>query len=495
MKLRPHQIADLSSIASALRQGHRKIMTQAPVGAGKTVTAARIVSGARAKGKQPIFVVPYTVLIDQTVERFIEYGIDPREIGVIQSNHPMTDISRPVQVATAQTLAQRNINKLRSDLVIIDEAHVRHDVLLNWMEEWNGVPFIGLSATPWSAGLGKYYTTLVRNSSIVELVDQGYLTPYRIFAADHPDLSGVPVRAGEYAKGALSEAMQRGAIVGRTVAHWRKHAEGRKTLVYAVDRAHAKALQGEFEAAGIPAGYIDSYTEGEDRASILRDLTEGRLQVVTSVGCLVAGVDLPPVDCIAICRPTKSPMLAIQILGRGLRTHPGKQDTLVLDYGSVFVRLGLPEDIEEGHAELDDGTKGQNSQREKDPPKPKECPSCGYLKAPKVHQCPACGFAPERQPEVEQVDAELEELVPAAKRKINRDTSPEQKGRFFAGLQQYGIEKGYKPGWAANQYRERFGVWPNAYKNVEPQDPDQYTRNWIKSQQIRYAKRQGRRAA
>lgn len=492
MNLRPHQTRTLHALARAIAGGHRRVAVQMPTGAGKTVLAARIIEGNLAKGGRPIFVAPAISLIDQTVERLVQYGIDIRNIGVIQASHPMTDYAKPVQVASAQTLARRKAHRLDQSLVIVDECHIQQRSIHDWMAAWNATPFIGLSATPWAKGMAKHWDCLVQEVGIRDLIDDGYLSPYRIFAASHPDLTGVKTRGGDYVESDLSEAMQRGALVGDTVRHWRAHGEGRPTLVFCVDRPHAKAMHAEFSAAGIPAGYIDAYTDRQDRQVVADQFHSGELKVVCNVGCLTTGVDWD-VRCIVMCRPTKSESLWVQIGGRGLRTAEGKADCLILDHSDTAMRLGFFEDVEASKTELCDGKRSERGSRDRDEPLPKPCGSCGYMKPAKTHKCPACGFAPERQPDIEYVSAELQELEPgraeSAKAKRNRNTPVAEKARFFAGLQWYAQERGYKPGWAANQYRERYGVWPNAHRDVQPAPPAPEVRSWIKSQQIRYAKR------
>ncbi|MEH3117040.1 MAG: DEAD/DEAH box helicase family protein [Methylorubrum populi] len=324
-ELRPHQARIIEQLRRSLSTGHRRPMVQAPTGAGKTVVAGAIVKGALAKGKRVLFVVPAIALIDQTVRSFFAEGIE--DIGVIQGNHPMTDGTKPVQVASIQTLQRREIPPF--DIVVIDEAHRWFEMLGLWMAapDWATVPFVGLSATPWTKGLGKHYDDLIRVTTTAELIAAGYLSPFRVYAPSHPDLSGVRTVAGDYHEGDLGEAMNKPELVADVVTTWRQRGENRPTFVFAVDRPHAKRLQAEFERAGVACGYIDAYTKPDEREALFRRFTAGELRVISSVGCLTTGVDLD-VRCIVLARPTKSEMLFVQIIGRGLRTAPGKTDCL-----------------------------------------------------------------------------------------------------------------------------------------------------------------------
>ena len=140
-----------------LRQ--RQTGAASTTGFGKTLLAAAIIEGALAKNKRVIFTVPARSLVDQTVKAFWDDGI--RDVGVIQAWNPMTDWSRPVQVASVQTLQRRPIPN--ADFVIIDECHRWFDLYATWMSDplWQDPPFIGLSATPWTRGLGKYFDDLI----------------------------------------------------------------------------------------------------------------------------------------------------------------------------------------------------------------------------------------------------------------------------------------------------------------------------------------------
>ncbi len=476
--LRPHQTQAIAMLRSSLGRGSRRPMVQAPTGFGKTLLAAHIIAGARAKGNRVIFVVPAVSLVDQTVAAFREVGI--RDIGVMQADHEMTNRGQPVQVASIQTLARRQIPD--AGLVIVDEAHRWFRFMGQWMARWDAVPFIGLSATPWTKGLGKHYDDLIVAATTRELIDAGYLCQFRVFAPSVPDLSGVRTQAGDWHEGDLGLAMDKQPLIADIVRTWLDIGENRPTLVFCVNRAHARHVQERFQAAGVQCGYIDHTTDRQDRNQIAKEFNRGDLRVVANVGCLTTGVDWD-VRCIVLARPTKSEILFTQIIGRGLRTADGKADCLILDHSDTHVRLGFVTDIQ--HETLCDGS--EKAKQERKEPLPKACPSCAFIKPPRTAVCPACGFVAAAQNVVEVAPGELQEL--RAKKKANREWLPSEKSSFYAELQGYAMERGYKSGWASHKYAARFGVWPNAYRGVEPKAPTQETLGWIKSQQIRDAKR------
>jgi superfamily II DNA or RNA helicase len=147
--LRPHQERALEALRRSLASGHRRPMLQAPTGFGKTLTAAHIIQRALDRGKRVAFSVPALSLIDQSVAAFEAEGIEC--VGVMQGIHLRTDRDQPVQVCSVQTIARRKRPEV--DLILVDEAHELHKEIFRWMADCPDVPFIGLSATPWSRGL------------------------------------------------------------------------------------------------------------------------------------------------------------------------------------------------------------------------------------------------------------------------------------------------------------------------------------------------------
>jgi superfamily II DNA or RNA helicase len=480
--LRPDQTRALDLLSESLASGKRRPLIQAPTGWGKTVLATAIAHHALTRDQRIVFVAPALSLIDQTVDRFYTEGIT--EIGVIQANHPMTNGARRVQIASAQTLGRR-LRPL-ADIVVVDEAHRLHRCILKWMTDadWRHVPFIGLSATPWTRGLGRYYDHLIIASATRERIDAGHLSPFRVFAPSHPDLSGVRTVAGDYHEGDLGMAMNKAPLVADIVTTWLERGQDRPTICFAVNCAHAQALHQQFEVAGITTDYIDAYTDRMEREKIKLKFHAGLVRVVVNVGCLTTGIDWD-VRCIILARPTKSEMLYVQMIGRGLRTAQGKTNCLILDHSDTTMRLGFVTDIH--HDQLDDGRERQSSKRDRSPPLPSPCPSCAFLRPAKVHVCPACGFAPERRSDIKPVDGELMEVTPRG-----TPAPYSERQRWFSGLLYIAERRDYKQGWAAYKFKERFGFWPDAMLK-EPRPPATDIVNWVKSRQIAWAK--ARRAA
>lgn len=480
-ELRPIQNFAIDLVRNSLLTGHKRPMLQCPTGFGKTVLASAIVLGALSKGKRVIFCVPAISLIDQTVKSFWADGI--RDIGVIQGNHELTDYSKPVQIASIQTLARRRLP--HADLVVVDEAHRWFKFYEDWMAQWGLIPFIGLSATPWTKGLAKHYDDLIVAATTEDLIEDGYLSKFKVYAPNSPDLSKVRTVAGDYHEGDLADVMDQPPLIADVVQSWLKHGENRPTLCFAVDRAHAKHLAERFEAAGVSTAYIDAYTEMDERNEIAKLFHAGSVKVVCNVGCLTTGIDWD-VRCIVLARPTKSEILFTQIIGRGLRTADGKENCLILDHTNTHEKLGFVTDIK--HSTLDDGKpkKSSGGDKEKQEKLPKKCGKCSLIKPVGIHICPQCGFAPEKQTDITEAAGELTEM------RGKKKASQAAKQDFYSGLITYARQKGRADGWVAHTYKEYFGVWPRGLSRNAGEISSE-CRGFIQHKNIKFAK--GRKAA
>jgi DNA repair protein RadD len=203
--LRPHQERALGALRGSLAAGKRRPMLQAPTGFGKTLTAAHIIWRALDKGKRVAFVVPALSLIDQTVAAFEAEGIHC--IGVMQGAHDRTDETQPVQVCSIQTIARRK--RPAVDLVLVDEAHQLHRKIFRWMKDCPNIPFIGLSATPWTRGLGRHYDDLITAATTADLIRNGFLSHFKTFAPSEPDRAGVKTVGGDFHEGELARPRAR----------------------------------------------------------------------------------------------------------------------------------------------------------------------------------------------------------------------------------------------------------------------------------------------
>jgi DNA repair protein RadD len=207
--------------------------------------------------------------------------------------------------------------------------------------------------------------------------------------------------------------------------------------------------------------------------------------VVCNVAVLTHGVDWD-VRCVILARPTKSEMLYVQMVGRGLRIADGKDHCLILDHSDSTLRLGFVTEVH--HEHLDDGKTRETIKR--DAIKlPKACPQCAFLSPPSTPECPNCGFVAAPVNKVEHAEGELAELRRDKVSIIDPATLAERQRRFYAELAFIARDRGYKRGWVAHKFKEKFGRWPNGLYNLMPLPPSDGTLRWVKSRNIAWAKR------
>ena len=494
--LYPYQQEALDQVNQSYLIGSRRVLLQAPTGSGKTVIAATFIRDLVAQRKRVAFCVSRTALISQTFARFQENGLTDAQMGIIWADQTTDRDWCPVKICSAQTLERRQLPDV--DVVVIDEAHELREVYRRWMTEHDRVQFLGLTATPWSKGLGLYFDKLVRSTTSADLIAQGALSKFRVFAPSHPDLAGIKTVAGDYHEGELSDRMTQATLVADVVQTWLERAGGQPTICFAVTRAHAAALQLQFEANGVPCGYVDCYTSQEDRTTLAENFASGAIKVVCNVGVLTTGIDWD-VRCLILARPTKSEILFVQMVGRALRTAPGKDSALILDHSDTHLRLGMVTDID--YPDLDVTKPGQSAsqarKRKDDIALPKECKACSALIPAGQRQCLECGEVLKPNSRVEIVQGELIEIFADGSRKhlmsateVCRSMPKQDVFRQLKWIQE---ERGFKSGWVFHTYRDLYGVGPSFNQSIQPMRPTDSVLAFVRSKFIRYAKATGTR--
>lgn len=339
---RPFQQAAHEALRQGFRDGHKNQLIMAPTGAGKTYLGHRIAHEALMKGRKVTFLCDRTTLINQTSKTADAYGLAAH--GIVQANHWRRN-DMPYQIASAQTLAKRGYWP-ESDVIIIDEAHTQLKVWTEFIQNTKAA-CIGLSATPFSPGLGKLFTNLINATTMHDLTQSGVLVPMRVFTCKRADMSGAATSGGEWTDRAAEERGME--IIGDVVTEWVKFGENRKTIVFGATIKHCQEMARQFLDAGVMAAVFTSETTAAERELLIKEYSKrnSTLRVLISVEALAKGFDVPDVGCVVDCRPLrKSLSTAIQMWGRGLRSSPdtGKQDciardTLVLtDKGEVKIQ-------------------------------------------------------------------------------------------------------------------------------------------------------------
>jgi superfamily II DNA or RNA helicase len=494
IELRDYQDELINKIRRSIQNGHKRIIVQSHVGSGKTVIASQIMRSATEKLNRVIFFAPRRQLIYQTVETLSSYGISS---GVIMAGVPR--FTQPkIQCASFDTVVSRVSNNRMSmpeaNIAIADEAHMTYSkARLEVLSHYDIV--LGLTATPCLAnglGMGGFYTDIVESLSMSEMVEKGYLVPMRYFIGMSPDLSGCRLdQDGDWREADLAKVNDNAELIGDIYKNWKRIAGDRTTLVFAVNRKHAVHLHNEFISHGVTCDYIDGDTPPDERERIRLDVDSGKTQVVVNIGVMIAGVNWPRISCIVMARQTRNIATWIQCLGRGSRLYPGKTDTIVIYHGDNFDELGPIDDPIEWSLDDKETVKDRKQRKKKEQKEPKDikCKVCSFIfKSSKT--CPNCGHEIVSKGEKIPVhDIELQEIVTKSK------VTPEYKAQFYSQLLGYQKIHRKADNYALAIFRSKFGEWPYNKNNAKPVQPTQEVLDYIKSENIRYAKSKKRRAA
>jgi superfamily II DNA or RNA helicase len=389
------QTRAIETLREGLRAGHKNQLLVLPTGGGKTIASLMLIAESLKKGRRATFVCDRITLINQSSENADKYGLHNH--GIVQADHWRRDNSLPFQIASVQTIQARGYWPT-ADLVVIDEAHVLHSAHKELLGS-RRVPVIGLTATPCTKGLGKYFTNVVNAATMHELTEAGILVPMKILSCTAPDMKGAETDSkGEWTHKAASE--REAKIIGDVVTEWITHGENRKTIAFGADIAYCTQLVQRFNAAGVYAAAYTSETSDAECGELLKEFRkpDSDVRILVSVEKLAKGFDVPDVGCVIDARPLrKSLSTAIQMWGRGLRSSPGKANCILLDFTRNIVRF-MPEfeDVYyNGFRSLDESEKLDARPRDDDQCEAAGCPECGYK--PFRRRCLSCGHEKQSQ--------------------------------------------------------------------------------------------------
>lgn len=445
MSLRPRQLQAIEDLRQAYRDGYRAPILVAPTGFGKTHTSAEIIRSAVARGHSVWFLAHLREILDATSRK-----LDAERIahGFIMAGKPENPAAA-VQVVMVQTAVRRLGRYRKPDLIVIDEAHLAVAETYRKVVQDCGSPrLLLLTATPVrldGRGMREVADIIVPTCGTAELIAEGLLAPVRYYAPTRPDLAGVRTIAGDYAQGDLAKAMNKPSITGDAVDHYRRLAHGRPAVAFCTNIAHAKATAEAFHQAGYHAMAISGDSKPEERDQALHGLNAGDLDVVCNCALWVAGVDAPAIGCIIMLAPTKSLVKYLQSVGRGLRTHPGKQNLIVLDHAGNAFTHGLPTEPRE--YSLDGAKKRAKAADDVEPVR--QCERCYFVHSP-APVCPNCGNVhPVKERKLQQQAGDLEEL-----REVKRAKRQEVgRARTYHDLIAIAKERNYAMGWVYQMAR------------------------------------------
>jgi ATP-dependent helicase IRC3 len=340
-KLRPYQKAAVGSVTARYRAGDRRLLVYLPTGAGKTVIATFIIEALRRGSGlgRCLFVAHRREILDQTARTLAQHlpGLDVQVEQGERTGSPSADVI----VASVQSLLRRKerYDPRAFDLIVCDECH--HALSPSWEEVigyfWKQASgrtlLLGMTATPRRTD-GRSALALFGEPAFelsrADLEDLGYLVPMRYFTVTGDlQLDRLELAGGDFQSSALSRIMDTPVHRALCVKAWLEQGTGKRTLAFCAGVEHARHLAEDFRAIGVNAEMIDGKTK--ERRQLLDRFQAGDFPLLTNYGVLTEGFDDPGVSCILMARPTTSPLVYTQCLGRGLRSAPGKSTCTVID--------------------------------------------------------------------------------------------------------------------------------------------------------------------
>jgi len=487
LALRDYQNKTLDALRDGFLAGSRAQVLYAPTGAGKTEMAIALLQATKQKGNRAAMLLDRIILCDQTSQRLQRYQIDH---GVLQSGHWRYRPAEHIQVCSAQTLEKRG-SFPGLNLLIVDECHAMREQTVEFIKSNPDIKVIGLSATPFTKGLGRVYDRVISTVTTSQLVEQKVLVPLRVFIAKEIDMTGAKKVAGEWSQ---AEASSRGQkITGDIVQEWVSKTTAifggpRKTIVFCAGVNHGADLARKFSEQGYNFVAISYKDDDQYKRDVIEEFSkpDTTMHGLIATDILTKGFDVPDVMIGISARPfSKSLSSHIQQMGRVMRGHPGKEFALWLDHSGNYLRFR--EDWEEVYGSgvhgLDDGkekAKKEPTDKEKAAAK---CPACGALWSSGTDICSHCGYVRPRKSLVQEVPGEMEELKP-------RNANAMTKQQWWSMIYYNTLHKGWSRGRASHTFREKFGHWPNGLKDV-PVMPNREVEGYIRSRMIAYIK--GRR--
>lgn len=357
---RAYQIQAVKALIEAYHAGKRQLLLRLPTGAGKTVVSALLIEKMLAliPGRRILFIAHRKEIIEQTAEK-IAQQVGSKLVTIEQASLSACPNARVV-VASIQTLTHRldEYNAKNFGLLIIDECH--HAFAKTWLDtiayfgKNEDTLLLGLTATPKRSD-GRCITGLFRDTafeiSLGELQEQGFLVPMDYYTIEASlGLGSLSLDAsGDFQTTQLGKIMNTTELRALILRAWLEKAYGQKTIIFCASIAHAEDLTHDFLQFGVKAAFISGQSQNRDE--LIDDFRQGRITVLSNYNVLTEGFDDPMVTCVFLARPTRSPLVYTQCLGRGLRIYPGKRVCTVIDMVdrqqhqlqyNVFEAAGLP---------------------------------------------------------------------------------------------------------------------------------------------------------
>ena len=462
----------LSSIRAAFNSGKRRVLVAAPTGFGKTILSLAIASLCAEKNSQVDFVVSGKTLVAQTEAKARNAGLD-YSVWIAGHEDPFDHFSL-LRIISKDTLESRREDTRwePGKVIIVDEVDISLSPIWQALQaEYEYV--IGLTGTPCDGrgcGLGAHFDTIVIAASYSELIATGRLVdvPEKCcFSPHRPDLEGAKLGAdGDYQSKWLASRMNKDKLVGDVVEYWKLLGDNRPTLVCCVDKAHTAHVCGAFRKAGVNAEYVIDDTPERERQEIFKRVARGETRVIVNCATLTRGFDLPCISCLVLAKPTKRLRTYLQMVGRVLRSWPGKPNSIVIDHSGSVWRHGWPTDDREWSLDAKVTTEELAEKSDKKRQEVERfCPQCACLMKFSL-VCPNCGYRKVlKSQQAMTVDGRLVNVKKAHVKKANPDKNSKQALWMTCLAVMANQGKSYAS--ASGMFKSRTGEWPEQ-ANVGP---------------------------
>jgi len=364
--LRDYQEDALNETKNATREGLTRLLAVLPTGCGKTIIFSEL---AKRSKRKTLILAHRDELIRQAADK-VSMVWPEAVVGVVKGKE--NDFHhKNVVCASVQTLSrEKRLRQVLDEdfgLLVVDEAH--HAMAQTYRDIIDNLGFgsndprrvlFGCTATPSrmdDKGLGHVFQKIVYSVSILTMIRAGYLSDIRGFRAQtDTDLSSVGTRGGDYIESQLAKAVNTKERNELVIKSYQEHAPGRKAIAFCANVQHSEDLAAMFKENGIEAKALSGGTPEEERSEALRAFSRGDIRILTNCALFTEGFDEPSIECVLMCRPTKSSALYTQCIGRGTRRHPGKDDCVVIDFcDNRHDICSLPELLGWDSARMQDG--------------------------------------------------------------------------------------------------------------------------------------------
>jgi superfamily II DNA or RNA helicase len=486
-----------------------RVIHCSPTGSGKTIIQALIAKRELARGDETAILTPRNEIFTQTA-RVVGSQVGIENVGILRAKRrgerwnpvaPVHVVSWPTLIARAR---RSNFWFPKVKRVLVDECHLSMapkilEILHHYAPQARIDGYTATPARQTGKGLGRFFTEIKHVTSVRQLTSDGWLCPVEYWGGATPDLTGIKVVKGDYQNKPLSAACV--TLVGDVVDNWLRLASDRHTIVFAVDIAHCEALHDRFRELGVSSASLHVKKTPEQRAEIVEQFKAGQIQVLVNVSIASYGFDAPSVNCVVIARPTKSIVLHLQMIGRGMRpavdlmgdvikdpNDPGFKTCMVLDHAGNVTALGMADDLfrwrlDEGKKACENWTKdprsGEHEKREL------VCTHCAHIFSGQ-RICPKCGTeVPLSKVDVQVQDGDLVRIGKNLVKALPDGWCSHE--QFYAMLRHHSNMNNESQNWARNQFKKKVGCFPEPqWEGTPTVTPDKRVRNYIQSRKYAY---------